>query len=197
MTGWRYASSVTPGVLSSLQVGQQSRAAVDGDDILDSGECEKNGDATDCCTAFLAQKEKNPRCSLDCRLWSAGEKPSPETTEDQQESTIELGRRLAGLIGGRRRSGPGPGAALWTSKSQGGGIISRPRRSKKAKVQRLVKHLEAALKLRGQASVEGFPDAPQQKIDLPYTKELAKWGYDKILGIPQAPVPGRASSLDM
>lgn len=107
------------------------------------------------------------------------------TASDLHNSVLHFSRRLASLVGGRRRQGPGPGAAVWTvGVVRGRETSDRPYRPKAAKLQRLAQHLEAGLKLRGQPGTGGLPSVPSQRIDMPYTRELAKWGYDEILGIP-------------
>lgn len=120
---------------------------------------------------------------------------SPGATEDQKKSTseaVEFGRTLAGLTGARRRQGPGPGGCLWVSSRN---VCKRVTDTydlpKRSKTRQLVKFLEARLKLQGQPDAGGLPGAPSQRIDMPYTKELAKWGYDDILGIPRTVAPNR------
>lgn len=114
-----------------------------------------------------------------CSIWTP-----LETEEFEKESSIELGRRFAGLTGGTVRRGPWPGAALWTpgTNYSGNYPASIP---KKDNVRQLAKSLEARLKLKGRVPSAGSPAETTQKIELPYASELAKWGYDKILGIPR------------
>lgn len=108
----------------------------------------------------------------------------------QEQSPVLLDRELVGLVKRGRQRGPGPGAAVGTSAAgRGGGCCSATRGPKKSKVRSLVKHLEARLKLKGTPGAGGLQGAPLLKIDMPYTKELAKWGYDEILGIRRVTVP--------
>ncbi|CAM9595562.1 unnamed protein product, partial [Ectocarpus sp. 8 AP-2014] len=119
-----------------------------------------------------------------------------ETESHQEGEDDNFRRRLIALAGGAKRAGPGPGAALWlpasmkTSAAVGRGtaVASPTHRPNKAKVRRLVRHLEAGLKLKGRPGAGGLP-VGSQKIDMPYTKELAKWSYDEILGIPRTAGP--------
>lgn len=123
--------------------------------------------------------------------------PKDETRTQVTAKVIEgegsdaLHQRLAELDGPTRITGPGPGAALWMTMSTTtnrkvpkGAADSPPHRPRKDKVRRLVRHLEAGLVLKGRPVAGGLP-AGSQKIDMPYTKELAKWSYDEILGIPR------------
>ncbi|CAM9091414.1 unnamed protein product [Ectocarpus sp. 4 AP-2014] len=119
-----------------------------------------------------------------------------ETESRQEGEDDNFRRRLVALAGRAKRAGPGPGAALWlpasakTSAAVGRGtaVASPTHRPNKAKVRRLVRHLEAGLKLKGRPGAGGLP-VGSQKIDMPYTKELAKWSYDEILGIPRTAGP--------
>jgi len=113
----------------------------------------------------------------------------------QRRSTFR--RKLAGLVGQRGRIAPGPGAALWIPSSKANVTVtgSPPPRPKKAKVRRLVRHLEAELKLKGRPGAGGLPAVGSQRVDFPYTKELAKWSYDEILGIPRTTAVPAASRL--
>lgn len=197
-TGWRYARLVTPGVLRS----PEPPTGHDGDDschprIHHTGSgAVKNPSET--WAREARHKRDVPVQSLtdavipfpDERIAAGDNKGSAEDIKDDL---------LAMLAGGRRSTGPGPGAALWipTSKTTTPGMVGRgstgshPHRPKKAKVRRLVRHLEAGLKLKGRPGAGGLPELAHNKIDMPYTKELAKWGYDEILGIPRTTVPAR------
>lgn len=130
-----------------------------------------------------SRKDIEQSSDVPCSIWT-----TLETEELEKESSIELGRRLAGLTGGTVRRGPWPGAALWTpgTNSSGNYPASIP---KKDNVRRLAKSLEARLKLKGRVPTASSPAKTAQKIELPYASELEKWGYDEILGIPRsAPV---------
>lgn len=119
-----------------------------------------------------------------------------ETESNQEGEDDNFRRRLVTFAGGAKRAGPGPGAALWlpastkTSAAVGRGTAaaSPTQHPNKVKVRRLVRHLEAGLKLKGRPGAGGLP-VGSQKIDMPYTKELAKWNYDEILGIPRTAGP--------
>eukprot|EP00752_Nemacystus_decipiens_P012681 g11234.t1 len=196
--GWRYASVVTPGALRSLGPSNAERDRAGIDDRVAVGEIRKTyaapgGDP-------IAPQGNAARDDGDGQ---ATTKPGPLPGETRRE-TGESGedgfrKKLAGLDGGGRRIGSGPGGALWMPTSRAtvgrGAAGSPPRRPKKAKVRRLVRHLEAGLKLQGRPGAGGLPPVGSQRVDLPYTKELAKWSYDEILGIPKATVP--AESPDM
>ncbi|CAM9578777.1 unnamed protein product [Scytosiphon promiscuus] len=131
---------------------------------------------------------------------SNGERNESQDTTNTQAMAEDVRRgvrddfrqRLADLDGETRIAGPGPGAALWMTTSTRphnfcpkATANSSPHRPRKDKVRRLVRHLEAGLMLKGQPGAGGLP-LGGQKIDMPYTKELAKWSYDEILGIPRA-----------
>ncbi|CAM9390608.1 unnamed protein product [Ectocarpus fasciculatus] len=119
-----------------------------------------------------------------------------ETESHQESEDDNFRRRIVALAGGGKRVGPGPGAALWLPTStkssaavgRGIGVANPTHCPNKAKVRRLVRHLEAGLKLKGRPGAGGLP-VGSQKIDMPYTKELAKWSYDEILGIPRTAGP--------
>ncbi|CAN0073464.1 unnamed protein product [Ectocarpus sp. 12 AP-2014] len=155
-SGWRYASSATPGTLRQVRASAHSQDPVLGN------------------------------------IHEAG----TETESHQEGEDDNFRRRRVALAGGAKRAGPGPGAALWlpastkTSAAVGRGtaVTSPTHRPHKAKVRRLVRHLEAGLKLKGRTGAGGLP-VGSQKIDMPYTKELAKWSYDEILGIPRTAGP--------
>lgn len=179
---------VTPGVLQSLHINREKCADCDGQD---NGSSENPNGKKE-----RAIRDKRLTGAYDKRKGQASpisHKAAPESSEGEEESPVESGRRLADLMGGRWRDGPRPNGALWTSRA----VRARTNSSckpRKVKVKRLVKHLEAGLKLKGQPPEGGLPqDTHTQKIDTPYTKELAKWGYDEILGIPRKAVLGRTS----
>ncbi|CAM9229280.1 unnamed protein product [Hapterophycus canaliculatus] len=130
---------------------------------------------------------------------SNGERIDSQTVTHAQETAKgtedggddDLHQRPAELDGGTTMTGPGPGAALWMAMPTRRNInvpkcvADSPSHSpKKEKVRRLVRYLEAGLMLKGRPGAGGLP-ARGQKIDMPYTKELAKWSYDEILGIPR------------
>lgn len=204
-TGWRYASLVTPGVLRSpeLFASHDDR----GDSICSPQKHHHPGSgAGRNPTETWAEEARHER---DGPVHSATAVviPFPEgrtdihdnTKQRAEDNTEDLLAALAG--GGRRSTGPGPGAALWIPMSKTTpGMVGRntntgnhPHRPKRAKVRRLVRHLEAGLKLKGRPGAGGLPVLAHNKIDMPYTKELAKWSYDDILGIPRTTVPGRPS----
>lgn len=189
---WRYPSLVTPGAISSLGP---------------SADSDRNsGDTTAAARARYGAAGRDPAgtqrkgASRDADdPAAAGPVPSPgggdlEAGEDEDEDD-GFRRKLAGLDGGTRTIGSGPGGALWMKTSKAtvgmGAATSPSRRQKRAKVRRLVRHLEAGLKLKGRPGAGGLPPVGSQRVDLPYTKELAKWSYDEILGIPKTTVPGK------
>lgn len=147
---WRYAASITPGVLESLQR------------------------------------------SNDAQTDSINRTHTQATAEVMERGgDDDLRQRLADLDGETKIASPGPGAALWMTMLARRKVAvpkdtadSPPHRPRKDKVRRLVRHLEAGLVLKGRPGAGGLP-AGGQKIDMPYTKELAKWSYDEILGIPR------------
>lgn len=191
--GWRYASLVTPGALRSLGP-SAGRDRDSGDRVVVArtprGTAGRDAPET---------QRKGARLEGDSPAM-AGPVPFPgETDPEAVEDGDDFRRRLAGLEGGKRTIGPGPGGALWVPTSRatvGRGAAGSPsRRPKKAKVRRLVRHLEVGLKLKGRPGAGGLPAVGSQRVDLPYTKELAKWSYDEILGIPKTTVPVRPPEL--
>lgn len=122
--------------------------------------------------------------------------------EDEEPTSTDIGRRLAGLVGGGRQRGSGSGGGLWvprslktrTSFSSSCDRQTSAHLPKKSKTVHVVKYLEAGLALKGKPGAGGLPGRPSQKIDMPYSQELAKWGYDEILGIPRAGIPSRVLS---
>lgn len=142
--------------------------------------------------------------SRTCKRRELGSTDSDEETlmvsrEDENRTLTEFGRRLAGLAGGGRRRGPGSGGGLWVLRSlktrsgfsSGCSRTSSAHLPKKSKTVHIVKYLEAGLALQGKPGAGGLPGRPSQKIDMPYSQELAKWGYDEILGIPRTGIPSR------
>lgn len=201
-TGWRYASLVTPAVLRSPEL----FTTHDGGDNRSPPKHNNPGNGA----------SSNPSETWATGAWHERDGPAhsptavvvpfPEgrmediiiITHDTNKERAEGNKEdiLAALAGGRRRStGPGPGGALWITTKTTPGMVGRgrntgnhPHRPKRAKVRRLVRHLEAGLKLKGRPGAGGLPVLAHNKIDMPYTKELAKWSYDEILGIPRTTV---------
>lgn len=125
------------------------------------------------------RKDTEQSSDVACSIWTA-----LGTEELEKESSTEIGKRLAGLTGYTVRRGPWPGTALWTSGTNSSGNYPDfiPR---KDNLRSLAKCLEARLKLKGRVRSGGSPADTTKKIELPYASELAKWGYDEILGIPR------------
>lgn len=194
---WRYASLVTPGALRSIETSSYRERGSSGDRTVRISHGALGRYSHE-------KRKKGPRYeSDDPATATTGSAPFHEEDNvvETEEDCDEFRRRLAGLegggggTGGRGKTGPGPGGALWMPASKatvGRGAPGSPsRRPKKAKVRRLVRHLEAGLKLKGRPGAGGLPAVGSQRVDLPYTKELAKWSYDEILGIPRiAKLPG-------
>lgn len=116
-------------------------------------------------------------------------KVADTATEEDMGVVVDVGRTLARLVGRERRMGPGPGGSLPVSSTAGPRNFD-PHLPPKAESRRMVEFLEAELRTRKRNASKGLPCAPSQRIELPYTKLLAKWGYDTILGIPRLVVPG-------
>lgn len=202
--GWRYASLVTPGALRPL--GRPSDAAHD----TDGSDARRKAAAARTPCGAAARDPTEPQRN---GAQHEGDGPAlPKAVLLPRENDLEaeggdgedaFRRKLAGLDGGRRRRiGSGPGGALWTPTASKAAVGkgeaaggSPSRRPKKAKVRRLVRHLEAGLKLKGRPGAGGLPPVGSQRVDLPYTKELAKWSYDEILGIPKVTVPAKPPEL--
>lgn len=190
-----YPTSVTPGILSHTPLGEmQANSGSDnsssrGLHTLEPRNC-KDGRPQRC-----AWKGGSP--TLEPVLLQDVEDAElrEKKLQEERNAVADFGRRLAGLVGGRRRQGPGPGGGLWVSgrlrgRSNSNGSSHLP---KKDKTLHTIKFLEAGLTLKGMPGAGGLPGGSSQKIDMPYSKQLAKWGYDEILGIPKTVVPGRGS----
>ncbi len=200
-TAWRYASLITPAALRPLESG----AGRNGDDNSDQQNHSPGGPVGKPSARVwregVQQDGEGFAGSAAARFCSS----SGETHKETEEHGGYFRRKLAALVGGRRgRVGPGPGAALWMPSSRaktmpldsgGDGTGSPLPRPKKAKIRRLVRHLEAELKLKGRPGAGGLPEVGSQRVDFPYTKELAKWSYDEILGIPRATAVPASSRL--
>lgn len=197
-TVWRYAASVTPNdvIRSAEQVrSKQSTECLHAECQGQEGQANEASDNIPLTGLEAEPQHLKPKNTISSSTKSDGSIQFVSGKAHQEQSPLVLGRQLAGLVGRGRQCGPGPGAAVWTSSTTNnrGGGCSAPRGPKKAKVRCIVKHLESRLKLQGQPGAGGLLGAPLLKIDMPYTKELAKWGYDDILGIPRETVPGRGS----
>lgn len=199
--GWRYASLVTPGALRPLGPSSAARDTDNSNDRISVVRTTCGAAGRDPITEGRDPITQTPRKGVrhggdGPATPKAARSPFPFRrdsdldAEDDREDDFR--RKLAGLDGGRKRIGSGPGGALWmpTSKATAArGTAGTPScRPKKAKVRRLVRHLEAGLKLKGRPGAGGLPPVGEQRVDLPYTKELAKWSYDEILGIPKTTV---------
>lgn len=176
--GWSYAASVTPSELAD-----RSDGCIGGSYLERSGRGRHREDAN--------RSGIDGQDCLHHTNSSTSVKSAPKTAEEECPSEIVW--PVVGENGRKTQCGPGPGGALWTSRPVDRGVFPE-RGPKMAKVRRLVKQLEAGLKLKGQPRSGGLPSATSQKIDTPYTKELSKWGYHEILGVPRTVVPGRGSS---
>lgn len=197
--GWRYASLVTPGALRSFHPSPGR----------DSSSRSRSSDRTAAVFAPYGAAGRDPTGTQTKGARHEGGGPAtagtvpfpgetePEAEEDGDGDDDYFRRKLAALDGPRRKikMGSGPGGALWMPKSKstvGRGAAGSPsRRPKRTKVRRLVRRLEAGLKLKGRPGAGGLPPVGSQRVDLPYTKELAKWSYDEILGIPKTTVPAK------
>jgi len=190
-TDWRYASLITPAALRPLESG----ACRDGDSS-EQGNHPPDGTVGKPSVKVL---QDGVRHDGEGRARSAAAEVSSmsEETRRGKEHGGYFRRKLAGLVGQRGRIAPGPGAALWIPSSKANVTVtgSPPPRPKKAKVRRLVRHLEAELKLKGRPGAGGLPAVGSQRVDFPYTKELAKWSYDEILGIPRTTAVPASSRL--
>lgn len=196
---WRYASRVTPGGLRPLAP-SADRHRIRSDRVEEEEEetLTPHGaggkDPPEMQRGEARHEDVGPASSGPVSLQGETDLAADEDCGDD-----EFRRRLAGPEGRRRRVGCGPGGALWMPAStiaDGKGAAGNPsRRPKRNKVRRLVRHLEAGLKLKGRPGAGGLPAVGSQRVDLPYTKELAKWSYDEILGIPKTTVPGTPSDL--
>lgn len=196
-TAWRYAASVTPNDVIRSAEHVRSKQSTEYLHNECHGLESRAKEATDNIPSTALEtgpQHLKPMHTISSSTKSEGSIRVVSGKARQEQSPLVLGRQLAGLVGRGRQCGPGPGAAVWTSSTTNnrGGGCSAPRGPEKAKVRCMVKHLEARLKLQGQRA-GGLLGAPLLKIDMPYTKELAKWGYDDILGIPRETAPGRGS----
>lgn len=114
----------------------------------------------------------------------------------QPYPSIELGKALARLLMGERgKQGPGLGSRIrgcgTTEGYRKGCYHHFPRRMN---VRSLSRYYESGLNMRERSRTGMIsPGASPARIEMPYTKELAKWGYDDILGIPRAVGPHRQS----
>lgn len=197
-TDWRYASLITPAALRPLECGTGRNGEDNGDQQINHSPGRPMGKPSAKVWRDGVQHDGGFAGSLAAGFSSF----SDETHQEKEEHGGYLRRKLAGLVGRRGRVGPGPGAALWMPSSKAkplaagrDGSGSPPPRPKKAKVRRFVRHLEAELKLKGRPGAGGLPAVGSQRVDFPYTKELAKWSYDEILGIPRTTAVPTSSRL--
>lgn len=199
-TGWRYASFVTPGALIPPEISTGG----DGGERCNQHKHDLGGGVGRNSTETCAREARHDDRDGSAQSPTAVALPFPEGTTGthgkRERAQNNKDNLLSRLTGERRSPGPGPGLALWIPNSNTtpglvgrGNTGSHPHRPKKAKVRRLVRHLEAELKLKGRPGAGGLPVLAHNKIDMPYTKELAKWSYDEILGIPRTTVPTRSS----
>lgn len=193
--GWRYASLVTPGALRPLGTSADRNR-----DTSDRMLVAHTPHGTVRRSTPETQKEGVPQ------IGDGSAKPGPlvfprgtDLEEDESGCDDDFRRKLAALEGGGKGIGSGPGGALWVPASKltvgRGAVGSPPSRPNNAKVRRLVRHLEDGLKLKGRRGAGGLPSVGSQRVDLPYTEELAKWSYDEILGIPKTVVPAKPPAL--
>lgn len=184
--GRQQLASVTPGALQQMQ--ERNANVPDGNSLANVGMWRSTNDA---------DTNISPRWIRRCSLMLPPKGVAVTNSRvmkfgDVQVDAMEFGRQLAGLMGGGRRQGPGPGGGLWvsgsTGKRSGDGASHLPMR---AKTRHTIRFLEARLALQGNLGAGGLPRGPSQPIDMPYSKTLAKWGYDEILGIPRTALARR------